>query len=168
MTPMRALAAALAVTAALAGCGYRAAAPYRVRGGVDRVHVNAFENESGDPELGATVTAALRDELARRGAWADGDAPAVLDGSVRASEGAPSTAGGATFRVAVELRARLIVSGKTVQELTVRREADQLGGADALEAEGRRAVVLRRLASDAARELLRAMEAQDAPAAAGR
>ena len=158
---MRALAGALLVAIALASCGYHVVQPYRARGGADRIHVKAFENESADPELGATVTAALRDELARRGAWAGAEAPAVLEGSIGSTEGAPSTPGSATFRVAVEVRARLAVQGKTVQELTVRREADQLGGADALESEGRRALVLRRLASDAARELLRAIEERD-------
>jgi hypothetical protein len=51
-----------------------------------------------------------------------------------------------------------VVGGETRAERTVRREADHLGGADALETEGRRAVALRRLASDAARDLLRALE----------
>ncbi len=47
-----------------------------------------------------------------------------------------------------------------MQELTVQRQDSQLAGADPLEAEGRRAVALRRLARDAARELLRALEAK--------
>jgi hypothetical protein len=155
---MRLPTVALLALIAQAACGYRVVQPYRARGGADRIHVSAFENESTVPELGATVTAALRDELARRGAWGGSDAPAVLAGSVRATEGTPSTPGSATFRVAVEVRARLTVQGRTAQELTVRREADQLGGADALESEGRRALVLNRLAGDAARELLRAIE----------
>ena len=162
---MRLLASLLAALA-LASCGYRVVTPYRARGGADRIHVRAFENDSADPELGAAVTAALRDELARRGAWAAADAPAVLEGSVRSTEGAPSTYGSASYGLSVEVQARLSVQGKLVQELTVQRHADHLGGEDPLETEGRRAVALRKLARDAARELLRALEVSDSPAAA--
>jgi hypothetical protein len=140
------------------GCGYAFTHGYRAVGGADRIHVAAFENLSGDPDLGAAVTAALREELRRRGADAGDAAPAVLVGEVRASPGVPSTASAATWRVRLDVRARLVVRGATVAERTVRREADHLGGADALETEGRRAVALRALAGDAARELLRALE----------
>ena len=60
----------------------------------------------------------------------------------------------------MEVRARLSVGGRLVQELTVQRQDSQLAGADALESEGRRLVALRRLARDASRELLRALEAK--------
>ncbi len=63
-------AAGALVLVLLSGCGYRAVTPYRAVGGVERVDVRAFENDSTDPELGAAVTAALREELARRGAAA--------------------------------------------------------------------------------------------------
>jgi hypothetical protein len=144
--------------AALSACGYQLTRGYRARGGADHIHVRAFENDTSDPQLGATVTAALRDELASRGAWAGPDAPAVLEGWVRASESVPSTYGAALFGMSVEVHGRLSVHGKLVNELTVKRNADHLGGADPLETEGRRAVALRRLAQEAARELLRAME----------
>ncbi|MGC3996189.1 MAG: LPS assembly lipoprotein LptE [Anaeromyxobacter sp.] len=158
--------ALLAAAALLAqGCGYHLVQGYRAKGGADRVQVGAFENDSVDPELGALVTAALREELARRGALGEAGAPARLEGTIRASEGVPSTPNSTTFRVAVEVRARLQVAGRGPEEVTVRREAEHLAGADALEAEGRRAMLLRRLATDVAHELLVALEApQDAPA----
>ncbi len=141
-----------------AGCGYRAATAYRARGGVEKVHVRAFENDSTDPELGAVLTAALRDELARRGATAPADAPAQLEGSVRVTSGTPSSYFPAATAVTVEIHARLSVNGKLVHELTLQRSEPHPGGADALEAEGRRATALRKLARDAAREVLGALE----------
>ncbi len=150
------LAAAAALAAA--GCGYRTAPASRARGGVQKVHVRAFENDSTDPELGAVLTAALRDELARRGAAAGADAPAQLDGSVRVPSGTPSSYFSAAAAVTVEIHARLSVDGKLVHELTIQRSEPHQGGADALEAEGRRATALRKLARDAAREVLGAME----------
>jgi hypothetical protein len=146
----------LVVALALAGCGYHLASGYRTQGGAERVHVAAFENRSADPELGAAVTAALREELARRGASAEDGTPAVIEGEVRALAGVPSSV--ATWRAGLEVRARLVVAGNAVAERTVRREADHLAGADALETEGRRALALRRLAGEVARELVRVFE----------
>jgi hypothetical protein len=150
-----------------AACGYRVATPYRARGGVDRIHVRAFENDSSDPELGAVVTGSLRDELARRGAAAGAEAPAQLEGSVRVVSGVPSSFAATSALVAVELHARLTNRGKLVHELTLHRAESQLGGADPLEAEGRRSTALRKLARDAARELLRELEESGARAPAG-
>ena len=157
----RRLAAALAATATLwaAGCGYGFSQRYRAQGGAERVFVRTFENRSTDPELGAALTASLREQLARRGASAGPDAPAVIEGEIEAREGVPSSAAGETFKVAIEARARLRVGGQTVAQHTVRRQGDHLGGADALETEGRRALALRSLADEAAREILRAFEA---------
>jgi hypothetical protein len=151
--------AAVAVLVALAGCGYRAVTPYHARGGADRIHVRAFENDSSDPELGAEVTAALRDELARRGAYGGADAPAQLEGVVRVTSGTPSSYFSSAAIVSVEVRARLSIQGKLVHELTVQRMEAHQGGADALESEGRRATSLHKMARDAAREVLRALEA---------
>jgi hypothetical protein len=148
----------LAAGLAFAGCGYRFSQRYAAAGGVDRIHVRTFENRSADPALGAAVTAALREELSRRGADGGADAPAWLEGEVRSFEGAPSTPGAQTMHVAIEVRARLVVSGEKRGERTIRRDADQLAGADALETEGRRAVLVRRLAGEAARDVLRALE----------
>jgi hypothetical protein len=148
---------ALAVLA-LAGCGYRFSQRYTAAGGVNRIHVRPFVNGSTEPELGAVVTSALRSELARRGADAGEGAGAVLDGEVRATEPALTSTTGATWRIAIELRARLVSGGAPPVERTVRREDDYLAGVDPLETEGRRAVALRRMADDAARDLLRALE----------
>lgn len=147
----------------LAGCGYRAVTRYRARGGAEQIHVRAFENDAGDPELAAAVTGALRDELARRGAYAGAEAPAQLEGVVRVSSGTSSTYFSSSSMVSVEVRARLSVQGKLVHELTVQRTEAQQSGADPLESEGRRATVLRKMARDAAREVLRALEAPVAP-----
>jgi hypothetical protein len=127
-------------------------------GGVDRIHVRPFVNASTEPELGAVVTAALRGELARRGADAPEGQGAVLDGEIRATEPTLTSAAGLTWRVGVELRARLAAGTARPVERVVRRETDFLAGADPLETEGRRALALRRVADEAARELLRAYE----------
>lgn len=153
---MRAL--AIAVLAAPLACGYGFSQRYVARGGAERIHVRPLETLSTDPGLGEMVTAALRSELARRGADAGEDAPAAIEGDVRAMEPAPTSAGGATWAIAIEVRARLVAAGRAVAERTVRRSGDYLGGADALETEGRRALALRRLAEDAARDVLRALE----------
>ncbi len=156
---MRRMRSAAVLAALLVGCGYRAVTPYRARGGAERIHVRAFENDSTDPELGAAVTAALRDELARRGAYAGADAPAQLDGAVRITSGTPSSYFGSSSMVAVQVRARLSVQGKLVHELTVQRTETHQGGADPLETEGRRATALRKMAGEVARDVLRAFEA---------
>jgi hypothetical protein len=152
------LASALAVLAH-AGCGYGFTQRYSAAGGIDRIHVRPFVNASTEAELGAVVTAALRTELARRGADApEGQGAAVLQGEVRATEPVVTAGTGTTWRVGIELSARLVpATGKPV-ERTIRRDTDYLGGADPLETEGRRALALRRVVDDAARELLRSFE----------
>ena len=154
----RAVAGALALLLVPA-CGYRAVTAYRARGGVERIHVRAFENDSADPELGAILTSALRHELARRGAGAEADAPAQLEGSVRVTSATPSSFFDVAAAATVEIHARLTVDGKPVHELTIQRTEAHQGGADALEAEGRKETALHKLAREAARELLAAFEA---------
>jgi Lipopolysaccharide-assembly len=146
--------------ALLLACGYGFSTRYHAQGGADRVHVRAFENLSTEPSLGAEVTTALRDELARRGAAAEDGARAVIDGRVRAFPPTPSSPNNATWRIAIEVHARLLVGGAAIAERTVRRDTDYLSGVagDALETEGRRALALRRVAADAAREILSAFE----------
>ncbi len=158
--------AAIAAAAALAACGYGFSQRWVARNGAERVHVRTFENLSTEPALGAAVTAALRTELARRGAGAGEGAPAAIEGEARATEPAPTSESAATWRIGIEVRARLVAGGAPVAEHTVRREASYLGGGspssrsdtDALETEGRRALALRRLAEDAALEILRSFE----------
>jgi len=148
---------ALSSAALLGGCGYAVGAGLRLHGGAARAEVRPFENRSSDPGLGVAVASALRDELARRGAEGAGDG-AVIEGVVRTEGASPTLPGGATVRVVLEVHGRLTLHGATVAERTVRREADHLGGADALEGEARRAQALRRLGAEAARALLDALE----------
>jgi hypothetical protein len=164
------LCAAVALT--LGGCGYGFSHRYVARGGAEQVHVAPFENLSTEPALGAALASALRTELARRGADGGAGAPATIVGEVRAVEAAPTSlpvagaggpgaaqARGGTWKVGLAVRARLVAGGAVVAEHAVRRDADYVGGADPLESEGRRAIALRRLADEAAREILRAFEA---------
>jgi hypothetical protein len=151
-------AAALALAAALGGlpgCGYGVAAGVRLHGGVTRAEVRPFENRSSDPGLGAAVAAALREELARRGGEGPG---AFIEGTVRTEGAAATLPGGAAVRVVLEVEGRLLLRGAPVAARTVRREADHLGGADALEGEARRAQALQRLSREVARALLDALE----------
>ena len=152
-------AALVAILAAgLAGCGYSLGLGARLKGGAEAVEVRPFENDSVDPALGAEVTAALREALARRGVPGGAASRGVLSGTARTESAPPSMAAGAVLRVVLEVKARLVVDGVQVAERTVRREADHLGGADALEGEARRAQALHRLAAEVARELVIALE----------
>lgn len=159
---MRALPIAIAVAVlgagTGAGCGYGLANRVRLPGGAEAAFVPPFENLSPEPQLGATLAAAVRDELARRGAAADAGARAVLEGDVRTGVPVPSSPNAQTYRVALEARARLKVAGALVAEHAVRRDVEYLAGADALESEARRATALRRVAADVARDLVRAFE----------
>jgi hypothetical protein len=153
--------ATVAAAVALSACGYGFSQRYVARGGATAVAVRPFENRSIEPDLGVAVTAALRTELARRGADAP-DAPdggaATIEGEVRADEPVLTARGGASWRIGVTVRARLLAGGATVAEHVARRDADYVGGADPLETEARRALALRRMADDAARDVLRAFE----------
>ena len=148
----------LSASLALAACGYGFSQRYVARGGASSIRVRPFENRSTDPELGAEVAAAMRTELARRGADAGEGASAHIDGEVRAGEPVITSRAGASWRIGVTVRARLVAQGVTVAEHVARREADYVGGADPLETEARRALALRRAAGDAAREVLLAFE----------
>ena len=134
-------------------CGYSFTAAGRLAGGIPAASVLPFENRSTEPELGAVLAGALREELAARGALALDGSAASVTGEV--SVGAPSTAapGGVSWRVALEVRARLLDGQRVVVERSLRREAVYPAGLDPLETEGRRALALRTLAADCAREL---------------
>jgi hypothetical protein len=143
----------MALLAALSACGYSFAASGRLAGGVERAAVLPFENRSTEPEVGAVLAGALRDELAARGALARGSSAATIVGELRVAAPAPAAAGGTSWRVALDVRARLLDGDRVVTERALRREADYSAGVDALETEGRRTQALRRLAAECAREL---------------
>ena len=158
----RRLAAALAAAATLwaAGCGYGFSQRYRAQGGAERVFVRTFENRSTDPELGAALTASLREQLARRGASAGAGRAGGDRGRDRGARGRPVLGGRGDLQGGHRGPGRGSASAaRRSAQHTVRRQGDYLGGADALETEGRRALALRSLADEAAREILRAFEA---------
>ncbi len=143
----------------LAGCGYGfTAGGSRLPAGAERVFVAPFENQTTDAEAGALVAAALRQELARRGADGGSAAPARIEGAVLATAFGPSSASGATYRLTLSVAARLRVGDRVVAEQQVAQGEDYLEAVDALESEGRRRVALRRAAEAAAREIVERFE----------
>ena len=153
------LLATLVALAAGAGCGYAVGSgAARLPGGADRVFVPPLENRTTDAEAGALVSAALRDELARRGAAGNEGAPARIEGVVTRSSSSPLTTQGGTWRLVFEVQARLVVSGQEAAPITVRREVDYLGEVDAIATEGRRRLAVRRAAEEAAREIVERLE----------
>ena len=86
--------AALASTALLAvGCGYSVGAgASRLPPGTGKVFVPSLENRTADAEAGALVAAALREELARRGASGGEGAPSRITGEVTRSSTSPVAA----------------------------------------------------------------------------
>jgi outer membrane lipopolysaccharide assembly protein LptE/RlpB len=148
-----------ALALALAGCGYSlTAGAGRLPAGAERVLVRPFENRTGDAEAGALLAAAVREELARRGSAGGESAPARIEGTVEQSASGPSTPGSATYRLTLEVQARLLVGGELVAEQRVRREEDYLGEIDALASEGRRRLALRRAAEAAGRDIVERFE----------
>lgn len=144
---------------ALAGCGYAfSSGVSRLPAGAERVFVRPLENRTPDAEAGALVAAALRRELARRGAEGGPAAPAVLDGTVEAVLVAPATPGAATWRVTLVVRAGLQIPGRLVAEALARPSEEYVAGVDALESEGRRRIALGRAAERAAREIVERLE----------
>jgi outer membrane lipopolysaccharide assembly protein LptE/RlpB len=153
------LAALAAAALAASGCGYSlAAGTGRLPAGAERVFVAPLEDRTPDAEAGALVAAALRRELARRGAEGGPGAKASIEGTVLRAAFVPTTPQVASYRLVLEVRARLVVEGRTVAELSVHREQDALGEVDALASEGRRRVALRKAAEDAAREIVEGLE----------
>lgn len=136
-----------------AACGYSFTAAGGLTGGIPAATVLPFENRSTEPELGAVMAGALREELAARGALARDGSPARVTGEVSVGQPSPAAPGGVSWRVALEVRARLLDGERVVVERSLRREADYPAGVDSLETEGRRALSLRKLAADCAREL---------------
>lgn len=153
-----ALAAACVVAA---GCGYGVGAGSggaRLPDDARSVFVAPLVNRTADAEAGALVAASLREELARRGAAGGEGAPARIEGEVVRVASAPLTTQGGTWRLTVEIQARLVRSGAELGRVDVRREVDYLGEVDAVATEGRRRLALRKAAADAAREIVERLE----------
>lgn len=147
--------AGLLLLLAAQACGYGfGAGRGRLPAGAESVRLRPLDNRSPDAEAGALLSAALRRELARRGAEGGAGAPAELTGEVEEVSAVPVTAGGSAWRLTLAARIKLSAAGRPLGEASVRRGEDYLGGIDALESEGRRRVALARAAEAAARELL--------------
>jgi len=159
--PRRARLGRLAAAALVAsGCGYSlSAGTARLPPGAERISVAPFDDRTPDAEAGALVAAAVRRELARRGADGGPGAKAAIEGTVVRASFAPTTPQVASYRLVLEVRARLAVEGRTAWERTVRREVDALGEVDALATEGRRRVAMLRAADEVAREIVEGLEA---------
>jgi hypothetical protein len=145
----------LLLLAALSSCGYQmGAGTARLPPGAEKVFVRPFENRTTNAEAGAIVAASLRQELARRQAEGDARASARIEGAVEEATFGASSPNGATYRLGLVVSARLLVRDQVVAEQRARRDEDWLAGIDALEAEGRRRLALRRAAEALAREIL--------------
>ncbi len=154
------LTVALLALASAAGCGYTVGAgSNRLPSGAGAVFVAPLDNRTGDAEAGALVAAALRGELARRGAAGGEGASARIEGVVTRSVSSPLTTQSATWRLTFEVEARLVVDGKEAARMNVHREVDYLGEVDAIATEGRRRLAVRRAADETGREIAERLEA---------
>jgi hypothetical protein len=141
----------------LAGCGYGFSAGVgRLPAGAERIFVRPLENRTTDAEAGALVAAALRQELARRGADGDAGAPARIEGAVLASTFSPSS--GTTYVLTLQVEVRLASGERQIAESRRSRQEVYLAGTDPLENEGRRRTALRRAAAALARDLIESFE----------
>ncbi len=151
--------AVLALALAAAGCGYSVAAGAgRLPAGAEKVYVATFANRTTDAEAGALVAGSLRDELARRGSSGGPGSAARIEGTVTQVTWIPTTPDGGTWRLTLEVQARLVVEGKVASEQAVRREQDYLSEVDALATEGRRRLAVRQASAAAAREIVERFE----------
>ncbi|HEY6106674.1 MAG TPA: LPS assembly lipoprotein LptE, partial [Anaeromyxobacteraceae bacterium] len=143
----------------LTGCGYAfTAGAGRMPAGAESVLVRPLANRTADADAGALLAAALREELARRGAAGGDGAPARIEGTVLESAASLTSPDGSTWRLALEVEARLLAGDRVLGEVRVRRQEDYLGEVDALATEGRRRLALRRAAEAAAREIVERLE----------
>ncbi|HZY02404.1 MAG TPA: LPS assembly lipoprotein LptE [Anaeromyxobacteraceae bacterium] len=126
--------------------------------GAESVRVGPLANRTTDAEAGALLGAALRDELARRGAAGGDGAPAHLEGTVLESTASLASPNGSTWRLTLEVEARLLAGERVLGEVHLRRQEDYLGEVDALATEGRRRLALRRAAEAAARQIVERLE----------
>ncbi|MFL5260824.1 MAG: LPS assembly lipoprotein LptE [Anaeromyxobacteraceae bacterium] len=150
---------ALGLALVLSGCGYGFAAGVgRLPPGAEHVFVRPLEDHTTDAELGGLVAAALRGELARRGADGGPGGRARIEGAVEESTFGPSSPNGSTWRAVLVVSARLVIDGTVARESRARREEDWLAGQDPLESEGRRRLALRRAAAAIARDVVERFE----------
>ncbi|HEX8909676.1 MAG TPA: LPS assembly lipoprotein LptE [Anaeromyxobacteraceae bacterium] len=154
----RGRALALFALLALGACGYTVHGAGRLPENARRIFVRPLENRTTDADAGALVAAALRRELARRGADAEPDAPAHLEGAVDDVTFGASSPNGAVYRLTLTVTARLVVAGKVASEQRSQRAEDWLAGQDPLESEGRRRLALRHAADAAAQEIVERLE----------
>ena len=146
-----ALAGFLALSAV--ACGYHLAARPRLPGGVERVRVELFANETSELELSPVLSAALSERAAREDRLARrGESGARITGRIlrpRTTAGAfPPALGGAglyalSLVVEVELRA---ADGKVLSKVRVRGDEPFEAGAGPEETEANRRRALQRLA----------------------
>ncbi len=126
--------------------------------GAQRIFVRPFENHTTDAELGALVAAALRQELARRGADAGSEARARIEGTIDDASSALVGLNPPIYHLNLTVTARLLVDGKALAEQRMGHGEDYLSGLDPLESEGRRRLALRRSAEALARDIVERFE----------
>ncbi|HVI74714.1 MAG TPA: LPS assembly lipoprotein LptE [Anaeromyxobacteraceae bacterium] len=156
--PPLAVRSTLLVVFALASCGYTVHAQGHLPENARQIFVRPLEDHTTDADAGALVAAALRRELARRGADAGPGAPAQLEGAVEGVSFGASSPNGAIYRLTLSVTARLVVAGQVASEQRSQRSEDWLAGQDPLESEGRRRLALRHAAEAAAREIVERLE----------
>lgn len=136
------------VAASAAGCGYRFVGKGEgLPEGVTALCAPVFVNETPEPALETLFTRFLRQELTRAGRLSSGTAcDARLEGTVLSVWNSPTIAGN-YFRIAANVRLRLVKNGQVLKETQVGGTEDYLlGTSDVLEAEANRQSALDRLA----------------------
>ena len=144
-------AACAALALAAAGCGYSFSHGGKLPKGAAGLRVAPGDNRTAQAEVGGLFEGALREELLARGQLSESAEAPRLDlevATLKTSTGALNLTGAFTFSVNADLRAR--VRDGSGAELI----ADQLAGVDVLGTEANRRAALRRLARNAARELV--------------
>jgi hypothetical protein len=150
---------AIALLLAFSGCGYSlGAGAARMPSGAERVIVRPFENHTTDAEVGALVAAALRQELARRGADGGAEARARIEGTIEDASYALVVPNPPTYGLSLTVTARLLVGGELLAEQRAMRSEQWLSGFDPLENEGWRRVALRRAAEAVAKDILESFQ----------
>jgi hypothetical protein len=158
-TPGIGRASAIALLLAVSGCGYSlAAGAARMPPGAQRLFVRPFENRTTDAEAGALVAAALRQELARRGADGGTEASARIEGTVEDASYALVVPNPPTYGLSLTVTARLLVGDKLLAEQRAARSEQWLSGFDPLENEGWRRVALRRAAEAVAKDIVESFQ----------